>query len=263
MHNHHRDPGVLTHFFPGVFIGAVIGLIFGAFFIADIAQNSLRTYWEVARTTKHETLLCATSSDIKIDITQTFFDIPSAFSLSLGETWLGEMKGDPASYHVLEASSKYAYIGKAQSPEGIFPLQTLYAVDLCQKTLETVLDGTEGEVRVIAISPNAQHAFLVHQDETENREVLGVYELETGKMFHLETETEEPAMFIGEAQFSADGSQIAYIRFNEAIAQIYVWSSFPETRTAELFDTFPQQINQEPSSHRLLPWGLGHDPRYR
>lgn len=233
-----QKPHLLSHFIPGILLGAVIGFAFGT-------------------TLGGETLMGLKESTIGIKTVQGACDAPGAQVTFVtsdnakkttvyldGKTAFFKIFDEPHQPVIFKQTNKNAYITFEDTAQEAYApyegAENLYRVDLCTRDVTELWNNEREESKgyVLDVGPNEMHLAIRQYVKGEANVRLNVYDIgaRTGNAFSLPS----PMYQTFDAKFSPDSTKIAIVAAigNEANEKsiLYVFdrvSKVFEKRTTE------------------------------
>jgi hypothetical protein len=149
----HHEPPVFTHFLPGMVAGIVLGAVVGSLFVANLATESLQTFWEITRPIATDPNECASLSSVRIS---PFGDEGVGYtSVTIGGSEEILMTLPQRTLRIVPLRlENIAYVTTVagDADAAAFPANSLYRVDLCGKTITHVLGSTNEPANILGMS---------------------------------------------------------------------------------------------------------------
>lgn len=164
----HHGPSVVTHFFPGMLAGFVLGGIVGAIVVTHIASTSLKFFWQSAQQElRTEQKVCSDIAGVRITEERTDAGgVMSAVTIGDGrETLLTVAKAQLRYVPSTDSSEAYLTAVASVEQQEAFPALSLYRLDYCTKTLTHILGGGTEERTILSLSEGGMWVAYMAEGE--------------------------------------------------------------------------------------------------
>lgn len=255
---HSHDHNIVTHFFPGALLGGVVGIVLGALVVANMANDSLSSYWEQDRfREKREQQIvneaCASPSDLHTAVPEGLSGLPSSTEFSIGEYVIGTVGRLPSDIRPVVVNNRQVVMVAVPdaTQAANFPAEAVYVVDLCTRTLEHVLGLSDRTLSVLAITADGSkvaYMFDKNIDATFDMGYIAVMDLRTMNAIEPTSGTERR---YNAAEFSFDGKQLSFTAEDTVGTPVAEVWNLETGETESLFDQSPATL--------VAPWGMGNE----
>lgn len=149
----YREPPVFTHFFPGMVAGIVLGAVVGSLFVANLATESLQTFWEITRPVATAPSECASLASMHVSSVGDEGTGYISVTIGGGEEVLMTIPQSTLRIVPIHLENiVYITTVANDADTAAFPANSLYRVDLCEKTITHVLGSANETANILGMS---------------------------------------------------------------------------------------------------------------